>query len=66
MARYDCQRCGATCFTTEPPHLCKDVAARLKRRERQVAAVLTLAPALDRDTAEAIVAKLAQLGVTED
>ena len=29
MARYDCERCEKVCFTTNPPHLCKDVQARL-------------------------------------
>jgi hypothetical protein len=37
--RYECQRCGATLHHNDPPHLCKDVAARLaeyrqKRRSR--------------------------------
>lgn len=70
MARYQCPRCGVTENTTNPPHLCADIAARLKRRERQVQAVLDVLHGFnlsrDRDVAEAIVAKLNQLGVTED
>lgn len=37
MARYECQRCRAVLNTTMPPHLCKDVAARLKEAERALA-----------------------------
>lgn len=104
MARYDCTRCGVTCFTTDGPHLCKDVAKRLKRRQAQVDAVLAILTqrvvcgcAADTELcmgpgcvvckhrdhgpdgcrvsviklgrlamAEAIVAKLSQMGVTDD
>lgn len=64
MARYTCSRCGATAHTTDADgHLCADIAARLKRAERQVQAVLSVAPGLDRDTAEAIVQRLNRLGI---
>lgn len=74
MARYTCVRCGATCQTTDPPHLCADKAARLRRRERQRdeaakilrAAFPTQPPAVINHVAEVVVRKLAQLGVTED
>lgn len=54
------------------PHLCRDIRRRLARRERQVAAVEailwqargSMLPV--RDQAEAIVAKLANMGVTDD
>lgn len=61
------------CFTTDPPHLCKDVAARLKRRLAQKEAVIDI---LERsrttdhltfdEMAEAIVTKLARMGVAND
>lgn len=72
MARYECARCRATCFTTDPPHLCPDVAARHKRRARQREAVIELleegrAKGLPwEETAEAIVTRLAQMGVASD
>lgn len=74
MARYTCERCGAMSNTLDPPHLCKDLAARLKRRERQVKAVnhilwdlgLAMDPSVRRRAAEDIVSTLARLGVTED
>jgi hypothetical protein len=74
MARYNCERCGVVCHTTEAPHLCKDVAARLKRREQQADAVVKLMVAFGahsdpvdrRLLADAIVKKLSEMGVTED
>jgi hypothetical protein len=74
MARYDCERCGVVCNTTNPPHLCKDIAARLRRRERQVEAIVPLVEQAQdtyydgnaRQWAETIVARLANLQVTED
>jgi hypothetical protein len=72
VARYWCERCGAEANTLDSGHVCKDVAARLKRRERQVEAVMDiLLDAMDgygdaRPFAEAIVAKLAGMGVTDD
>ena len=40
MARVICARCGTETFTTDPPHLCKDIAKRLNRRQRQKEAVI--------------------------
>ena len=37
MARYWCVRCGQESNTLSEPHLCKDVAARLKEAERALA-----------------------------
>lgn len=77
MARDTCVRCGVTLHsTTTPPgkHLCKDKAARLARRQKQVDATVRIL-ALHRGSiqdldlvpvAEAIVAKLAGMGVTDD
>ena len=42
MARYTCARCGADCNTLDPPHLCKDVAGRMKRRQRKVDEVVRI------------------------
>lgn len=39
MARYTCQRCGVVCHTTDPEHLCKDIARRQLRQARQLAIV---------------------------
>jgi len=36
MARYNCVRCGQESNTLSEPHLCKDVATRLKETERRV------------------------------
>lgn len=72
MGRYECVRCHATCFTTDPPHLCKDVLVRLKRREKQAdaAEALLIGKVLNgidtRALAEKLVAQLARMGVTED
>ena len=82
MGRYECTRCHVVCFTTNPPHVCKDVAARHKRREKQRDAVVRILAreqaflrmdGLDGGftenavrVAEDIVARLAQMGVTED
>lgn len=74
MARYDCARCGAVYHIVgdAEPHICKDIYQRLKRRERQVAAVIDiLEDAMDgygdpRHVAENIVATLANLDVTND
>ncbi len=37
MARYDCERpaCGEALNTLDPPHLCKDVAAREREALRR-------------------------------
>lgn len=37
MAHYTCQRCETDLFTTNPPHLCKDIRSRLSmyRNERK-------------------------------
>ena len=72
MARYWCERCEEECNTLSEPHLCKDVLARFKRREKQADAVeaLLIGKVLDgidmRALAERVVGKLNQLGVTED
>lgn len=79
MARYWCKRCQEESNTLDPPHLCADIAKRLKRREAQKQAVLDIIrkavyddyadePGFkgDEDAAEAIVKKLAQMGVTDD
>lgn len=39
MSRYECQRCHATCFTTDPPHLCADLRKRLDRQEKAISLV---------------------------
>lgn len=77
MSRYDCARCGVTYHAVGPDfegHVCKDIAARLKRREAQKAAVVDvlrshagdIAGDLFDDAAEAIVTKLAGMGVDHD
>lgn len=75
MARYTCQRCEQVCHTTEPEHLCKDIARRLARRQAQKDAVLAVFSSwglLDgfEDTkdrlAEAVVKALAGLDVSAD
>jgi cytochrome c551/c552 len=72
MARQECVRCHATTFSTEGPHLCKDLARRLKRQEAQITAVCDLLwehGVYMKDStplAEAIVKKLNHLGVTDD
>lgn len=71
MARYTCERCKADCNTLDPPHLCRDVAARLRRRARQADAVIEVhlehsADPMSRTEAEAIVERLARLGVEGD
>jgi hypothetical protein len=50
MSRYECQRCHEVCFTTNPPHVCKDIR---KRHERQAKAV------------ELVVGVLAQYGLRQ-
>lgn len=72
MARYECVRCHAVANTTEA-HLCKDVLARLRRREAQVTAILPIIEAhhdnyygSDRAAAEAVVRVLANMGVQND
>lgn len=74
MARYICQRCHRIVHTTDAEHICKDIQQRLRRRTAQVEAVRTIL--LDnysdpygpesRIVAEAIVEKLAQMGVADD
>lgn len=76
MARNVCVRCGEAVFVMprdadNVPHLCADIRKRLARRERQVAAVEailreghgSIRPM--RDTAEAIVTRLAGMGVAD-
>ena len=74
MARYWCERCGEESNTLSEPHLCKDVAKRLTRRVKQREAVrdiLSESICVRGDwnelgaLAEAIVAKLAQMGVDD-
>lgn len=72
MARYTCERCGAESNTLDAPHLCKDVAARLKRFEKRVGIVKTILAGHMTDEAEmdriagAIVTNLTRIGLTED
>lgn len=74
MARYTCERCKQESNTLDPPHLCKDVEARLRRREKQVAAVVAILIELSSDIimgefehpARRIVSKLNQMGVEDD
>lgn len=47
MARYDCVRCGQESNTLSEPHLCRDVAARLKEAERGIAIMDKRAGTLD-------------------
>lgn len=74
-----CHRCGAQVhgLPEHQPHLCSDIAMRLKRREAQVQAILPILRELnnrhdsqavedEHEAAEAIVAKLAGMGVTDD
>ena len=67
MATY-CQRCHEQVHgsATDQPHLCADISKRLARRERQVEAVLAIVPALTREDAQAIVTRLAGIGVGEE
>jgi hypothetical protein len=74
MARYWCERCGTESNTLSAPHMCKDIAKRLARRQAQVEAVRTIladyagdiADDMYTEAAEAIVAQLASMGVTDD
>lgn len=75
MASY-CTRCKQQVHgrPQDQPHLCKDIAKRLARRERQVQAVLDIFDQsktglhvdAGRRCAEAIVVKLNQMGVIDD
>jgi hypothetical protein len=70
VARYRCPRCDEESNTLSEPHLCRDIARRLARRERQVEAVLGILDEYDSHPgghamAEAIVAKLSQMGVAD-
>lgn len=68
-----CLRCGTDVHMSAEaqPHLCKDVAARLKRQEAQVARVkgilhdFGIDGDVRQDLAEEIVGALNHLGVTE-
>ena len=71
----NCTRCGAEVHMSaeNQPHLCADIAKRLARREKQIAAVVEiLGPGelpFGRDintVAEIIVKKLSEMGVTDD
>lgn len=42
MSRYQCTRCGETCFTTDPPHVCKDIRKRLERQTNAVERIRTI------------------------
>jgi hypothetical protein len=70
MSRY-CVRCTQELHKGQE-HLCPDIAKRLKRREAQVEAVCKLLYTMPvpepriRQAAEAIVAKLSQMGVEND
>ncbi len=76
MARYECERCHEVCFTTNPPHICKDLVRRLERENRQIDAVEKLLnrylmePAIagmsNREIANEIVKALKNLGLNED
>jgi hypothetical protein len=76
MARYTCQRCQTQLNTLDDPHICKDIFARMRRRERQVMAVLDVfdggglldgyTATAKRSLAEEIVKALSNLGVTDD
>lgn len=71
-----CQRCNARVFgqAEHQPHICKDIAGRLKRRQDQVFAVEQILgchfPLLERGESkiisEAIVKRLANMGVADD
>ena len=73
MARHYCQRCGEECNTlNDAGHLCTDIKRRVKRREAQVEAVMSILydpqgvrGLTMREKAEAIVKKLSQMGVTD-
>ena len=75
MSGTRCTRCHEEVFglvrTDDDIHVCKDIAKRLARRERQVQAILPMlecyeVPSVRRRVAEMIVAKLAGLGVADD
>lgn len=70
MSRYECVRCGDLLHTTNPPHLCADVARRYARRSRQADEVDSVLAAygiaIPRQAAEDVVAALARLGVEHD
>lgn len=69
---YNCVRCGVLVKPHEAEHLCADVKLRYERRERQVEAVIDIlrvaGVGVNRSvvTAQAIVAKLANMGVETD
>ena len=70
--RYWCERCKQESNTLDPPHLCKDIAARLRKREKQASAVEEIIgpyfsdPVECREKAELIVKKLSHMGVEDD
>lgn len=77
MARYNCERCKAQLHTTDPTHICKDLAARIKRQESQLIAVRRILYDEEvrtllhggrpiADIAEDIVRELNRLGVSVD
>lgn len=78
MALYTCPRCGATRYTTDPPHVCRDIASRLRRTERYTRAVREVVrdhmhvPDTEHDEAaldalaEAIVKRLLALGIADE
>lgn len=72
MARYWCERCRQESNTLDPPHLCRDLERRWKRREKQADAVQAelYGKVLDgidmRALAERVVMKLTQMGVEDD
>lgn len=75
MAAKNCVRCGAEAFglvrSEADIHVCKDVAKRLARQERQIEAVVGILQQHDlssreRRLAELIVRRLNQLGIADD
>jgi hypothetical protein len=58
VTRYECQRCHAICFTTDPPHLCADLRKRLERQEKAVAIVVAILGPGSEDQALEIVKAL--------
>ena len=63
MASYICQRCKVRCYTTDEPHLCKDLKSRLARQTKAVAIVRTTI--LDNIECDPGVADIVALAIVE-
>lgn len=55
MTRIICERCKTVTFTTDPPHLCKDLKERYARQKKAVDKISNIiAPYLLLETSEEV------------